>query len=393
MTTVTRGRRIYPARRAVEHAVIITGIRPLRLFPVLWPLWQVETTANVHEEQAYEVLDHFLARAVLHAGLFRVDDLARFFGVPVALVQRCLAFLSTIGHAQVEAGVVRLTDLGRHSAQTGVRYVAKESRQDVLVERFTAQPLPRRYYEGSAPVFPTPEVPEDRQSDRSRFTPLFAPTPFRTEIVEQLTQRTDRAALNLPPQLRNLRVIQERNAFLPAYLIETADSGLLVYTAVAAERDAFFESVARQVPAIGHMVRAEDTADPREVWTAWLAEGKAGRGTLRQLPNGVWRVVLRPDAFGDGAKLPLSRVGSFELRKRLFLQLWCEDVELRHRAVLERALAMTHAADITSKSDLQARAATLARQLEVAAPTLADLRSYGDEHRMYARVARLDALE
>jgi hypothetical protein len=393
MSTVTRGRRVYPARRAVEHAVAVSGVRPLRLFPVLWPLWQVETTANVYDEQAYEVVDRFLVRAVLEAGLHQVDDLARFYGVPISLVRRCLAFLEVIGHVRVEVDTVRLTDLGYRSAQADIRYVPKESRQDLYVEQFTGQPLPRRYYEGSVPVFPTPEVPEDRLSDRSRFLPLFAPTAFRAEMVEQLGQSQDRTEYNLPHLLRDLRVIQERDAFLPAYVIETADRGLLVYTAVAAERDSLFEAACQRVPTIHNMINAEDKDDPREIWTAWLAEGKGGRGTLRQLPNGVWRATLRADAFGPDAKLPLSRVGSFELRKRQFLQLWCDDADLRRRAVLERALAMTQAADVDSRAELERRTAALARQLDVTEPSVTDLRRYGEQQKRRAHVARLDALE
>ena len=138
----------------------------------------------------------------------------------------------------------------------------------------------------------------------------------------------------MPQQLRDLRLIGERPTFLPAYVIETAGRGLLVYTALAAERDAFFEAACRQAPAIQHMISAEKNADPRKIWTEWLAESQAGLGTLRQLPNQVWRATLRADAFGPDARLPLSRLGSYELRKRHFLQLWCQDADLRRSALM-----------------------------------------------------------
>jgi hypothetical protein len=390
---VNTSRRIYPARRAVEHATSIPGTNPLRLFPVLWPLWQAETTANVYDEQAYEMIDRFLVRAVMDAGLHRVDELATFFGIPEALVQRCLTFLATIGHIGDNAGTVTLTELGRCSAREGIRYVPKESRQEILVEQFTGQPLPRAYYQGSVPVFFTTEIPEDRLADRSRFQPLFAPTMFRPEMVETLAQRPDRAELNLPRQLHDLRFTGKRDAYLPAYIIETAGTGLLVYTALAAERDAFFERVCRQVPDIAQLISAERNADPREIWTEWLADSKAGPGTLRQLPSGIWRATLRAAAFGHDAELSLTKVGSYELRKRHFLQLWCDDTGLRRRALAERALAMTSASDITSTADLQQRVTALARQLEIAEPNLTELREYGNQHRMHAAVARLDALK
>lgn len=386
------GRRIYPARRAVEHATTIPGVRPLRLFPVLWPLWQAETTANVYDEQAYELIDRFLIRAIMEAGLHRADELAAFFGIPQVLVRRCLNFLATIGHVREDAGTVILTELGRYSAHEGKRYVPKESRQEILIEQFTGQPLPRAYYEGSVPVFSGPEIPEDRLADRSRFLPLFAPTMFRPELVEDLAQRPDRAELNLPRQLRDLRFTGKQDVYLPAYIIETAGTGLLVYTAIAAERDAFFEQVCRQLPDIGQLIKAETSADPREIWTGWLAQSKAGPGTLRQLPSGVWRATLLASAFGPDAGLSLSKVGSYELRKRHFLQLWCDDTGLRRRALIERALAMTSSSEIASWAALRQRVTSVARQLEAAEPTRADLREYARQHRMNAALARLDAL-
>lgn len=389
---MSTGKRVYPARRAVEHATTIPGVRPLRLFPVLWPLWQAETTANVYDEQAYELIDRFLVRAIMEAGLNRADEMAAFFGIPPALVRRCLGFLAMIGHVREDAGTVTLTELGRHSALEGKRYVAKESRQDILIEQFTGQPLPRAYYEGSVPVFPGPEIPEDRLADRSRFQPLFAPTIFRPELVEDLARRPDRADLNLPRQLRDLHLTGKQDAYLPAYIIETAGTGLLVYTPLAAQRDAFFEGVCRQLPDIGQLIKAETSADPREIWTGWLAESKGGPGTLCQLPSGVWRATLRASAFGPDARLSLSKVGSYELRKRHFLQLWCDDAGLRRRALIERALAMTSSPEIASSADLRQRVTALAGQLEAAAPTLADLRDYGREHRLNAALARLDAL-
>lgn len=367
-------------------------MRPLRLFPVLWPLWQAETSASVEDEQAYEMIDRFLIRAVMDAGLNRAGELAAFFGIPEPLVRRCLSFLVSIGHLAEDAGTVVLTELGRRSAREGIRYEPRESRQDVLIEKFTGQPLERAYYRGSVPVFPSTDIPEDRLTDRSHFRPLFAPRMFRREMVEGLAERPDRAELNLPRQLRGLRLIGQRDVYLPAYVIETAGAGLLVYTALAAERDAFFEDVCRQVPDIAQLIYAEKAASPREIWTEWLADSKAGPGTLRELPSGIWRATLRAAAFGHDARFSLTRVGSYELRRRHFLQLWCDDQGLRRRAVMERALAMTSASDIASTADLRQRVALLAGQLEVAEPSLEALREYGVQHRMHAAVARLDAL-
>jgi hypothetical protein len=72
---LTRARAIdLTSRRALENAATIPDVRPLRLFPVLWPLWQVEISASVHDPQACEVLDHFLVRAVAEGRLRTVAN-------------------------------------------------------------------------------------------------------------------------------------------------------------------------------------------------------------------------------------------------------------------------------------------------------------------------------
>ncbi|MEZ0071302.1 hypothetical protein [Planotetraspora sp. GP83] len=387
------GRVIYPARRAVEHAVTVSGVRPARLFAVLWPLWQVEITADVQDEQAYEVIDRFLTRAVAEGGIDSAAELSRFFGLHRSLVDRCLAFLTVIGHITADGERIRLTELGMRSMRADVRYVAKESRQKLLIERFTGRPLPRRHYDGSIAVLTTPEVGEDQVVDRTRFRPLFAPMAFQPRMITDLASRPDRTEYNLPRRLQAIRDLKPQDAYLPAYIIETADRSLLAYTAVSGERDTFLEGVCRDVPDIHARIEAERRVDPRQLWTAWLAESGLGHGVLQELPHGVWRAVLGKAAFSGPPKLPLSRLGSFQLRDNHFLQLWCEDRELRQRAVQERSLRMSRQREVRTQADLTDRMTMLAWQLEVAAPTIASLRPYAEKNGMHNELAHLDALD
>jgi hypothetical protein len=386
------GQLIFPARRALEQAVTTISVRPLRLFPVLWPLWRVEVSARVYDEQAYEVVDRFLVRAVHEAGFTRVDQVAAFLGVHLSLVQRCLAFLTRIGHVSVDGGEVRMTPLGVEAIRAGVRYEPKESRQDLLFDQFTSWPLPRGHYDGSVTVLPTPEVPADSLADRTHFTGLYCGNSFVPDIVPRLAQRPDRTEFNLPRLLRDVTVEQHANAYLPVYLVETADSGLLAYTSAEPRGDEFIQAVCREVPAVLELISAEEPGDPREIWTGWLAEGRHGRGTLRQLPNGVWRTTLRPQAYGAAPKLPPNRIGSFELRRRHFLQLWCDDTALRRRVLMDRALGIAQTRDVSTREDLVERMSELAELLEARAPSLAELRTHGETEGQVTRVARLDDL-
>lgn len=391
--TVGRTRFIYPARRAIEHAVAIPGIRPTRFFAVLWPLWQVETTAQVYDEQAYEVIDRFLVRGILEAELHSVGDLAGFLGLPAPLVERCLRFLSLIGHVSLQDGSVTLTELGLYSARAGVRFVPKEGRQRLLFDRFTLHPLPRSHYDGSITVLVTPQVSTDDVPDRTRFLPLFSAVAFRPEVVQQLAQRPDRAQFNLPAQLRDLQVLAAQEAYLPVYLVETATGDLLAYTGVGDGRDEFMEALCRNVATIKQLIGAEPVGDPGQLWRQWLADRDLAPRSMQRLGNGVWRATLPPGAFGAPPKLPLSRLGSFELRRHHFLQLWCHDAGLRGRAVLDRALGIVQLRAVQTLADLTPRVEAIAGQLEVAPPTIVDLRKHAQTSRQYDRLMRLDALE
>jgi hypothetical protein len=384
---------IYPARRAIEHAMSVPGVQPVRFFAVLWPLWQVETTASVHEEQEYDVLDWFLVRAIYEAGWQRVEDLNRFYGLPATLAERCLAFLGRIGHVEVNRGSVKLTRLGLESVQASKRYVAKESRQRIMVERFTHRPLPRRFYQGSLTVLSVPRIEEDDPASRTRFVPLFAAEPFRPEAVTALEKRSDRVEYNLPGILRTLQVVEHRDAWLPVYLVESAKGELLAYTGLGDERDGFLEAICQDVPTLLNAIDAEPDQDARQIWTDWLAGLRHGRGTLKRLPSGMWRATLTPDAFGGEDRIPLSKLGSFEIRRHCLLQVWCGDEQRRRQAMLERAAFQARRRGVETRRDLLRRAAEVARQLEVRAPDLAEIRRFAHgKEGMRELVASLDAL-
>ncbi|MEU4411181.1 hypothetical protein AB0F88_42315 [Streptosporangium sp. NPDC023963] len=71
----------------------------------------------------------------------------------------------------------------------------------------------------------------------------------------------------------------------------------------------------------------------------------------------------------------------------------CDDDSPRLRAVKERTLGMARLREVRTLADLSARIAVLARQLEVPAPTLAEVRSHAEGERSDEQLAHLDAIE
>ncbi len=313
---------IYPATRAVEHAASLPGVVPLRLFPVLLPVWQVDTSAEVYEQQHFEVIDQFVLRAIEEGAVRDHGELAAFLHLPAGLVQRCLAFLRAIGHVTGPGPQLELTDLGRKSLNAGIRYAAKTTRQTILVERHTGWPLPRTHYDAGVAVLDTPHL-ED--GDQKPFLRLFTLAGFEPKVLSWLENNPDKASFNLPGQLRHLRHDSVREGFLPSYLVETTDGEVLAYCAAGEQRDEFLERVFATT-AVRQLIQAQEPRDQQEVWRGWLAQSPAYRsGRLEQLPGGQWRVVLDASAFGDAPKVPRARLGTYEFHEHYFLQVCCEE--------------------------------------------------------------------
>jgi hypothetical protein len=385
-------RLIYPATRAVEHAVSVPGVAPIRFFPVLWPLWQVEASAAVYEKQDFELIDHFILRAIEEGGIHDRAELVHFLNLPVGLVDRCLAFLGAIRHVTATGSTLRLEELGQMSVRDGVRYVAATHRLTILIDRQTGTPLPRPYYDGNVPVLDTPEIPEEQRADRTRFLRVFSSIPFNPAVIGWLEEQPERAQFNLPGQLRNLRQEGVREAYLPTYLIETADRSILAYSAVSQQRDEFLEQLCSRT-SVDHLIEAEGIRDPEEIWRKWLAQStQFGSGQLRRSRNGIWQVVLNADAFGEHPKLSYVSLGSYRVRENHFIQIWCTNLAARRLALKKRLLGIAMLPEITSVRDLEQRIEDLAHTLQVSVISVAALREYAKETRSERQLARIDSL-
>lgn len=379
-------RLIYPATRAVENAVSLPGIRPIRFFPVLWPLWQAEISAEVYDRQDFEVVDHFIVRAIEEGAIHDRTELIRFLNLPAGLIDRCLAFLRIIGHVIITDSTLHLTDLGRRSVQEGIRYVASTSRLTILIERQSGSPLPRPYYDGNVPVLDTPEIEEGQLADRTRFLRVFTNAPFNPQVLRRLANHSERAQFNLPGQFRNLRQDGIREGFLPSYLIETTDHKILAYTNVSEKRDEFLEQLCAKT-SIEHLIEAKGITDPGEIWQKWLTQSTAfGSGRLQKSHSGIWQVVLNAAAFGESPRLSTARIGSYQFRDNHFIQIWCADAATRQKALKERSLGIATLPEVTCLEDLRTRIRDLANNLQVPEVSIADLRKYaelrGDERRL-----------
>jgi hypothetical protein len=399
MTAPGAGRApIYVARRAAERCVEQQGVLPIRLFATLFPLWQVEIRAQLHEAQPYDLVDRFVEQAIATCAIDTEAGLAVFLGLEPSFVRRVLHFLELIGHLSRRGGRVALTELGLRSVRDGARYVRKEGRQRLLFDGFTLAPLPRDYYAGDVVVLTEPEY---QPKDRVRFQALSADVvggerDFRPEAVQRLAERPDRERFNLPQELLDTEILAVSQVYLPVYLVDALlpdrSRRFVAFSQVAGDRDHLIETLVADTPAIRRVLEAEDPQDPDAVCGSWLEQRGLSVSTLAPLPNGTWRAVLPAGEFGDDGKLQLFQLGSFEVAQRYFFQLWCDDPATRRRTVLARASGIVQRKDVATREDLLGRLAALSRQLEVDPVDIAELRAFADRTGQHDRVDTIDAL-
>lgn len=384
MTTPPRDRAAHvPAYRIVERVVALPGVRPVRLFALLLPVWAVEITATVYEAQPYEVFDRYLSRAIGQAGLRDVPSLAAFFGVEPALVERGVRFLTDIRHIQRTGDTLTLTDLGARSVAEGQRYVEKEDRQWLYFDGFAGQPLPRTHYRQTVWL----DDPELKLADGTLFHLVNGMAAFRPEAVDALARRADREEFNLPAGLTAATVSEFRRQWLPAYVVDCGPS-LLVFVKALDGPDPYLSRLL--APHLADVLAAEQPADAAPVWREWLDGAGFLDVTPRRMPNGCLRAVLPTSAFGSRFGWP--KLGSFEVRRHTFLQLWCTDPDVRRRAVLERAGAMVRSGAVRDTRTLTDRLAELATLLEITAPDVQDLLAYARQQEDDDLVAVLDLM-
>jgi hypothetical protein len=358
-------------------------IQPLRIFPLLLPMWAVQVKAVIREAQPYELFDQYLSRAIATAGLRDTSSLAAFFAVEPALVERALRFLDTIGHLRRDGSILGLTDIGLRSVADGHRYVLKEDHQVLYFDGFTGSPLPKSHYAGAVWL----EEPALTLDGRTRFQAVAGSGLFQIDAVAELSRRADRENFNLPGALTSVQPLELGNAWLPAYVVECV-SGLLTFVKAIDTADPYLAKLV--APYLSDALAAEKPVDDVQVWRDWLA-GKGHRDVEpRRLPNRVLRASLPAEAFGT--RMKWWQLGSFETREHTFLQLWCDDQAARLSAVLARAASAVSRRGVRDVEGVERRLAELSKQLAVAVPNFEDLRSYARAESDDVLQAMLDSM-
>jgi hypothetical protein len=403
---------IYDPRRALEHVQTQPGLVPVRLFAILFPLWDIETTAMQEEKRAYELLERFVERGIAEGQLHTIAELAAFFGLQREIVVKILSFLETIGHVRHKGAHWELTNLGHKSIREGKKFVEQEKRIRLYFDAYTSMPLRKEHYNGKkVRIFSPDEAAEivHAKSWGYRFHLIISMQEWQSLSLRQLEARVDRESYNVPPEMQRIQAHAVRPAYLPMYIIETmrklpvsvsAQNKLasrphyLVYTGIRDLHDTYFETIINNNPMVYATLRGEKVWSQQDLWRDWLQD-KGISGVLPlERADGTWQISLPASAFeGSQAKFPTARVGEYDLRNGYFIQIWCDDRAVRRKAVLDRVLkTVKNQPRYSKKQAVQEQLQLLSTQLQVGGVSFADLIQRARETRMDSVVKVLDSL-
>ncbi|MEU5845307.1 hypothetical protein [Saccharopolyspora shandongensis] len=332
-------------RRALENAAYREGVYPTRVFPVLFPVHEIEVRATTRTGRDYALIDKFLERSIAEGGITTIPHLAEFLRLDPVLVDRAVRVLRRIGHLDPHGDQLVLTDLARESLQANTCYeIRREDRRKIYFDGYTSQPMHRRYYQSSSPFLAPAEA---LALLGKRFSRLSSFRPFRRDALTALARNPDREKFNLPIAVENPQEVQPECVFLPLYLVRTVVRGgherYLAYSETnGSELDEELSALCTNLPDIGFALQNETppVSQQEQSVRGWLERYALAGREFFQHPDGSWQADLAPEDFEPATQRGIRDVGSFVDLGTVVVRVWCQDHEVRRRALLARAKSL-----------------------------------------------------
>ncbi len=394
----------YPEERALEYVAYVQGLAPTRIFAIMLPISKVEIKATVTEGEPYELIDRYLERGIADAGLDTTADLARFFALDEIIVDRALRFLTTIGHVNKTGGRLALTELGHRSVREQVRYVVtREDRRKLYFDAFGSRPLTRPYYDTRQVTMLSPAELQTvlTRRDGPRFHTLHSTHVFHPEALAKLAGNPERDHYNLPERIDEPKILgTPERVYLPLYLIRAIHqhgrAQYFAYTQADGEADVELSTLCTQTPEIVGLCENEEQAararDDRTWLTEWLRKRNLNERKAIQLADGTWRVTLPATSFDANGPMSLSKLGSFVVLGNDFFHVWCEDKQVRRRALLERIDSYLNSRTRIDPGDATELISRIAHQLDLGIIDLHTLRRIASKASRPGLAAKLDRI-
>jgi len=390
---------LYSHYRALD-VVQELGLIPVRLFRVLYPLWRVRLEGQKRIATEFDELEWYLERGLQEAEFRSARELATFFGMESALVQKLIGRARASGHLSGDDEHLSLTELGLASLQERVRYEVQTTSTELYFEALGNQPLSAEHLK--VPILDS--LPEK--------TPFQAFYHFDQRWPEAaLTQRLkspEKQRLNLPDEVQTVQLLNPEPAYLPAYFIEARENKpsssprLLVFSQVRGLHDTVLEEAVNRDPTVYRALKAK-TDSRAEAVRHYFERSGLRKDAWYLNENGPWgaQVMVDGQVFLPGSedenesgRLSLRSVGRYTLIYDWCIWVMCDEVEICTQAAEEQLLEWLQGASLKPAPDeLKRKFASLCQRLNIQPPPLTKVLALARQRSLTRAAERLEELD
>ena len=348
---------LYSHYRALDQVQEL-GFIPVRLFRVLYPLWRVRVEGRQRIATEFDELEWVLERGLQEAGLSSLPELAAFFGLDQAFVQRLVNFARGIGHLAGDDSHLSLTELGAASVRDRVRYEEQKTNAELYFDALGNRPLSAEHY----------KIPILESLPPAGKTPFQAFYQFdhawNEDALNKVLNSPEKKNFNLPEQVSAAQLLNREPAYMPAYFIEARENKpssplrLLVFSQVRGLHDTVLEEAVNHDPMVYRALKAKTDSRAESVRRyfeqsglkkdAWYLNENGPLGAQVMVDGQVFLPGADEDESG---RLTLRSVGRYTLIYDWCIWVMCDDANIRKQAAAEQLLEWLQGANAQPASE------------------------------------------
>gem|GEM_PF-1938692 len=337
---------LYSHYRALDQ-VQDMGFIPVRLFRVLYPLWRVHVEGQQRVATDFDELEWTLERGIQDGGLHSVAELASFFGLEQAFVQRMVNFARGLGHISSDDSLFKLTALGTASVQDRARYEDQTTNAELYFDALGSIPLSMEHYK--IPILEA--LPPEGKTPFQAFY-QFDHT-WNEDALAKMMMSPEKSRFNLPDEVISSHLISRDPVYMPVYFVEAHENKpasplrLLVFSQVRGLRDTVIEDAVNRDPLVYRTLKAKTDSRFESVRKYFERSGlKKDAWYLNENgPQGA-QVMVDGQVFIPGSdledaesgRLTLRSVGRYALIYDWCIWVMCDDASIRTQAAAEQLL-------------------------------------------------------
>ena len=395
---------LYSHYRALDQVQEL-GFIPVRLFRVLHPIWRVRVDGRQRVVTEFDELEWSLERGVQQAGFSSVAELAAFFGLEQAFVQRLISFSRAAGHIAGDDTHLALTDLGTASVNERVRYEDQKTSTELYFEALGNNPLSPEHFK----VTLLDDLPPAGKPAFQAF--YHFDQRWNEDALTKFLQSPQKKSFNLLDDYTSgaAQLINREPAYLPAYFIEARENKpgstlrLLVFSQVRGLHDTVLEAAVNRDPMVYRALKAK-TDSRAEAVRRYFEQSGLKKDAWYLNENGPWgaQVMVDGQVFQPGSgidedengRLTLRSVGRYTLIYDWCIWVMCDDANVRKQAAAEQLLEWLQGASAKPAPDeIKRKFANLCQRLSIPLLPTSDVLARARQRGLGRAAERLEELD